>query len=216
MESLKRKELIQELERYGYGLMHTEKKSPEELIPDIIKSGEPRLIYAIPIILLNTAPEELNLEAMSGRIPKRLTSGILYLTLLLYREESIAMDLQDKLLRYTGEIPELSTEFSRGGNIEILPKLTINARSLRENFRNYLLLQKRRDMLSEKIGLSLEMKTRHQLSRLFSKKQREILLKKLNQETLTKTEKEYFSRTIKPKLEAILNPEIKRIASLMV
>jgi len=86
-------------------------------------------------------------------------------------------------------------EFSRGGNIEILPKLIINAKSLRENFRNYLLLQKSRDMLSERIGLSLEMKTRYQLSR---------------------PEKEYLSRTVKPKLEAILNPEIERIASLMV
>jgi len=212
--STSREELLQELEKYGYSLMHTGKKSPEELISDIIKSGEPRLIYSIPIILLNTSPGEI--DALLKKAPKRLTRGILYLALLLYREENIARDLQDKILRYTGEIPELSIEFSRGGNIEILPRLIINAGSLLENFRNYLLLQKSRDMLSERIGLSLEMKTRHQLSRLFSRKQREILLKKLNHEQLTKTEKEYFSRTVKPKLEAILNPEIERIASLMV
>ena len=96
--------------------------------------------------------------------------------------------------------------------------IRINAGSFKDNFFNYLLMdeKRKRKKLSERIGLSLELKTQSQLSKLFSEKQKEIIMKKLMGEKLTKTEREYFSRTIKPKLEAILNPEIQRIGALLI
>jgi hypothetical protein len=53
------------------------------------------------------------------------------------------------------------------------------------------------------------------LSTLFSPKQKELVLKKLNGEPLNKTEKEYFSRTVKKKLEALNNSEVRKVAKAL-
>ena len=50
------------------------------------------------------------------------------------------------------------------------------------------------------------------LNRLFSPKQKELVLKKLNNQPMTKTEREYYSRTSKKKLGAILNETVQEIA----
>ena len=53
------------------------------------------------------------------------------------------------------------------------------------------------------------------LSTLFSQKQKELVLKKLNGEPLNKTEKEYFSRTVKKKLVALNNSEVRKVAKAL-
>jgi hypothetical protein len=53
------------------------------------------------------------------------------------------------------------------------------------------------------------------LSTLFSEKQKELVLKKLQGEPLTKTEQEYYSRVVKKKLEALTNSELRRIATTL-
>jgi hypothetical protein len=55
----------------------------------------------------------------------------------------------------------------------------------------------------------------YHLSTLFSPKQKELVLKKLNGESLNKTEQEYFSRTVGKKLEALANSEVKKVAAAL-
>jgi len=50
------------------------------------------------------------------------------------------------------------------------------------------------------------------LDRLFSPKQKELVLKKRDGITFTKTEREYYSRTVRKKLEAIASEEVRQIA----
>ncbi len=50
------------------------------------------------------------------------------------------------------------------------------------------------------------------LERIFTARQKELLLKRLRRESLTKTEKEYFSRVIKKKLRALANEDLHRLA----
>jgi hypothetical protein len=54
------------------------------------------------------------------------------------------------------------------------------------------------------------------LDRLFSPKQKELVLKKRDGITFTKTEREYYSRIVRKKLEAIANEEVGRIAKNQV
>ena len=54
------------------------------------------------------------------------------------------------------------------------------------------------------------------LELLFSPKQIEILHAKLKKKKLSKTEEEYFSRVVKKKLKAILNPDLKDIARVIL
>jgi hypothetical protein len=51
------------------------------------------------------------------------------------------------------------------------------------------------------------------LSTLFSPKQKELVLKKLNGESFTKTEQEYYSRVVRKKLKALTNSELRKIAT---
>ena len=53
------------------------------------------------------------------------------------------------------------------------------------------------------------------LDRLFSPKQKELVFKKLRQESFTKTEREYYSRVVRKKLEAIANDNLRDIAATL-
>ena len=53
------------------------------------------------------------------------------------------------------------------------------------------------------------------LFKLFSPKQKELVLKKYNGEPLTKTEQEYYSRVVKKKIGALANSELRRIATVL-
>ena len=50
------------------------------------------------------------------------------------------------------------------------------------------------------------------LLRIFTTRQKGLLLKRLNRENMTKTEKEYFSRVIKKKAQALANEDLHRLA----
>jgi len=54
------------------------------------------------------------------------------------------------------------------------------------------------------------------LGRLFSPKQKELVLKKLDGRPMTKTEREYYSRAAKKKLEAISDQAVQRIAERLI
>ncbi|MFH1316353.1 MAG: hypothetical protein ABII01_02440 [Candidatus Woesearchaeota archaeon] len=76
-------------------------------------------------------------------------------------------------------------------------------------------------ILSNTILRLKEKNLQSSLNILFKKKQKEIILKILNDKTLTKTEYEYYIRTIKKKMDSIiqlhdlsstaLRKEIKRV-----
>ena len=54
------------------------------------------------------------------------------------------------------------------------------------------------------------------LDRLFSPKQKELILKKRDGVAFTKTEREYYSRTVRKKLEAIASDEVNEIAKSLI
>jgi hypothetical protein len=54
------------------------------------------------------------------------------------------------------------------------------------------------------------------LDRLFSPKQKELVLKKRDGKAFTKTEREYYSRVVRKKLDAIANEEVTALANKLV
>ena len=54
------------------------------------------------------------------------------------------------------------------------------------------------------------------LNRLFSPKQKELVLKRRDGQAFTKTEREYFSRTVRKKLAAIADDEVVALARLLI
>lgn len=61
-------------------------------------------------------------------------------------------------------------------------------------------------------GLQL-LQLNQNLKILFSRKQKELVLKKLQGETFTKTEREYYSRVVRKKLEAMANGDLIEVAT---
>jgi len=79
------------------------------------------------------------------------------------------------------------------------------------SFKNYF---KRADIdLKEVAEIQDEFELEYAMSQIFSKKQKEIFLKKLTGDKLTKTEREYYSRSIKKKVAALANPDHHKLAS---
>ncbi len=54
------------------------------------------------------------------------------------------------------------------------------------------------------------------LNRLFSPKQKELVLKKRDAESFTKTEREYYSRVVRKKLEAIASEKLVNLARQLI
>lgn len=54
------------------------------------------------------------------------------------------------------------------------------------------------------------------MSQVFSKKQKELFMKKLKGEKMTKTEREYFSRSVKKKVRALANSDLHKLATKLV
>jgi hypothetical protein len=61
-----------------------------------------------------------------------------------------------------------------------------------------------------------EFELEHAMSKIFSKKQKELFLKKLRGEKLTKTEREYYSRVVKKKVLALANPDLHNLAARLI
>lgn len=49
-------------------------------------------------------------------------------------------------------------------------------------------------------------------AQMFSPKQKELFLKKLNGETLSKTDREYYSRVVRKRVVALANSELHQLA----
>ncbi|MDD5260099.1 MAG: hypothetical protein PHD29_09040 [bacterium] len=54
------------------------------------------------------------------------------------------------------------------------------------------------------------------MDQIFSAKQKELFLKKLNKGALTKTEKEYFSRVVKKKVSALADTELHTLSKKLL
>ncbi|MFH1429823.1 MAG: hypothetical protein ABIH39_08805 [Candidatus Margulisiibacteriota bacterium] len=64
-------------------------------------------------------------------------------------------------------------------------------------------------------SITLDPLDRH-LDQIFSSKQKELFMKKINGKELTKTEKEYFSRTVKKKVLAMANQDLHHMSKKLL
>ncbi len=64
-------------------------------------------------------------------------------------------------------------------------------------------------------GVQIDPLDRH-MDEIFSTKQKELFLKKINGKKLTKTEKEYFSRVVKKKVLAMANSDLHQMSKKLL
>ena len=171
--------LNQKLAEVGYRMLGQQNEI-EELILSLLKTKDTRYLKAIPFLIYAYNP--------NGEIILKKTGN---------------KDLFAEIMGITRKI------FQGGGIRKELPPINKKTKLNYEEFRQEFELQRRRQeqpsLLLEKEKFHAERNLQLWLSYIFTKKEREIIEKIINEKQLTKTEYEYYSRKAKKKLNAIMN-----------
>jgi len=222
---MKRQDLIAALGNLGYPLVVPDRpritrQKVAEVLSTLGNSVDSRLIEGFPVILANCARRGLKLDihALLSRYSlksqkRRNLEKLFFISSQLLKEEqleqpeglgSMAESLKEKYLHL------LSDETVRLNN-----RVFLSTKRLRNTLRRYASSLKNFESAREREKLRQQQSfdLHKHLNVLFSPKQKELVLKKLQGESLTKTEQEYFSRVVKKKLQALTNTELRRIAT---
>lgn len=224
---MEKEELIEALGQLGYQLFATEakkigKKKIYAVLNQLAYSTDSRLIEAFPVVLANCAHRGIKLDmrtVLSRHGPrgpkKRRLEKLILASIDLLNQEGL-----QKPQGFEGLIESLRLKYGdllADENLALDKGLSLSTERLRNALRRYAADLEKSESASEKERNSQlrSFKLNLHLSTLFSPKQKELVLKKLNGEPLSKTEQEYYSRIVKKKLEALSNSEMRKIASAL-
>lgn len=225
---MKKEDLIEALADLGYPLIAAGKsritaKKIKEVLDGLASSDESRFIEGFPVILANCAHKglSLNTRALLSSYAKKSQQRQNLEKLLLVSSELLNQEkLQqpEGLDRLAGSLRKKYGDLLSGEIVTLGKGVSLSTNRLQNTLRRYAAsLENSRSaqektMLRQQQSFQLHM----HLSTLFSPKQKELVLKKLNGESLTKTEQEYYSRVVRKKLEALANSELRKIATKLV
>ena len=207
----------------GYPLLEVEESiNVNEILAEVVKSREPRFWEGFPLLLSNSLEKNLfkydevieyfednsdresfrNLVIMSLALYDFLTLKITFADRL-HQSSYFSKDLFHKYLRYFKE----KRDFNDAG-------LLLSALRLLNTFRNYY---KYAEIdFTELVNMKDEFDLEFAMSQIFSKRQKELFLKKISGARMTKTEREYYSRSVKKKVLALANPDLHRLAEKLI
>lgn len=145
---------------------------------------------------------------------KNLFHRLVMLSLALYDHLQLELSFADMLHKSDffdrKNFHDYLSQFKEERDLEEINGIMSSERVV-NTFKNYF---KRAEIdLKEVAELQDEFELEYAMSQIFSKRQKEIFLKKLKGEKLTKTEREYYSRSIKKKVAALANPDLHKLAS---
>ena len=224
---MKREDLVFNLARLGYSLVTPEVQEVEaeqvvDLLAELVDSKDLRLVEGFPVVLANCAQRGMNLdfEALLAKYKPRSRKRQNLEKLLLLSSDLLTQEGFDKPEGLEKVKKSFETKY---GDLLANDVLTLDATTalsterLRNTLRRYssTLKTSRATRKREKDKQRRSFQLNYFLSTLFSQKQKELVLKKLNGEPLNKTEKEYFSRTVKKKLVALNNSEVRKVAKAL-
>ncbi|MEJ2745876.1 MAG: hypothetical protein P8123_09370 [bacterium] len=202
----------------GFPLLSVEERlNVNETLAEVVKSRDPRLWEAFPVLLARSVERGLfsYLEVRSVLTSKEAGNfdSLVRTSYTLY----YALGLDYSWLRQLESLPPLQNwqseaelnRFQNQEDVKVGP-LTLSKDRMTGHFRNYFQAEERdlKSLLAHKEEYSLEVA----LSQVFSPKQKELFLKKLRGDKLSKTELEYYSRRVKKKALALANEELHRLA----
>ena len=225
--SMKRKDLVFNLGRLGYSLVTPDvpevgEEQVVELLAELVDSKDLRLVEGFPVVLANCAQRGMNLEftALLAKYKPRSRKRQNLEKLLLLSSDLLTQEGLDKpegLEEVKKSFKDKYGDLLTNEVVTLGAKTSLSTERLRNTLRRYssTLKTSRATRKREKDKQRRSFQLNYFLSTLFSPKQKELVLKKLNGEPLNKTEKEYFSRTVKKKLEALNNSEVRKVAKAL-
>jgi len=213
-------QLLKKAKALGYPMFEVEESiDVNATLAEVTVSGDKRLWEGFPVMLANSLEKGLfDYEKAQSHLKepreKNLFHRLVMMSLALYDYLQLELSFADKLHQYDffdrKVFLDFLSQFKREVDLEDIDG-TMSAERVVNSFKNYF---KRADIdLKEVAEMQDEFELEYAMSQIFSKKQKEIFLKKLKGEKLTKTEREYYSRTIKKKVLALANPDLHKLAS---
>ena len=224
---MKREDLVLNLGRLGYSLVTPEAQEVGEdqvveLLAELVDSKDLRLVEGFPVVLANCAQRDMNLNftALLAKHKPRSRKRQNLEKLLLVSSQLLTQEGLDKPEGLEKVKKSFETKYGDllANDVLTLDDTTaLSTARLRNTLRRYssTVETSRSKRKREKDKQLRSFQLNYFLSTLFSPKQKELVLKKLNGEPLNKTEQEYFSRTVKKKLEALNNSEVRRVAKAL-
>ncbi|HEY9773885.1 MAG TPA: hypothetical protein V6C81_08765 [Planktothrix sp.] len=230
MDSLKHELLLRQLADFGYPLISTTESDGKTVLLQMAASDESRIVEGFPIVLVNLLRRKqislADIESIYKTIitltVKKKFLWLCGITCELLRYIPEEPEIRKLLARFVGShdsslITRIHANFVDGAQIN-LGGMRVDSTRIETTFRNYVVssLSQQKRSVEESLHEKRLRALNESLSTLFSDRQREIVLKLLNDQKLDKTEREYYSRVIKKRLRAIANDDLQSIAQSLL
>jgi len=224
---MKREDLVFNLGRLGYSLVTPDvqevgEDQVVELLAELVDSKDLRLVEGFPVVLANCAQRGMNLDfaALLAKHKPRSRKRQALEKLLLASSDLLTrqgLEKPEGLEKVSASLKAKYGDLLAADLLSLGRKVSLSTERLRNALRRYSanLETSRSRRKKEKAKQRRSFQLSYYLSTLFSVKQKELVLKKLNGEPLNKTEQEYFSRTVRKKLEALSNSEVRKVAKAL-
>lgn len=221
---MKKNELIDKLGELGFPLLTTGKNfNASEVLVELIKSNDPRLLESFPVVFANCNERKLcNYHDLKNQVSsnaeKAKLSAMIAVSLAMYNYYDLKFfwikDYQNKLNNNMVENEKNYLKYLKNDRNIVLNNHKLSPQRLKNTFQNYYTGSQSnvKNIISQKDEFDLEFA----LSQVFSPKQKELFMKKINGIKLTKTEKEYYSRTVKKKVIALSNDTLNKLAKKLL
>lgn len=210
------RKFLKSLSQLGLSMFEpSEELNVSDTLATVVKSQDTRLWEGFPVLIANATDRfqfvAEKVEALlRDREEKDLFHRLMLISGALFSHYHVSFSWWNKLQKkLTEKDRKLVNKWKRNlANNETLNcgDLELDPERLKGVFELYFeeKANKGRRRKEKYEELSLE----YALSQVFSPKQKELFMKKLEGLPLTKTEKEYFSRTVKKKVLALANSEL--------
>lgn len=199
-----------------------EEQNANLTMADMVKSHDLRLWEGFPVVLANSMEKGLFDYNTVGKYFKKSSdklyfNALMVLSLALYKELNLKFtvmsETRELLMKKEGLFKKYLEELKKNSDMKV-GNYVVSGRKLKSTFNNYF--NKNNVNLNELLSAKEELGLEYSLSQVFSPKQKELFLKKLEGEKLNKTEKEYYSRVVKKKASALANPELHRLSQKLL
>lgn len=197
---MKREDLVFNLSRLGYSLVSPEveelgEEQVVELLAELVDSKDLRLVEGFPVVLANCAQRGMNLDfaALLAKHKPRSRKRQDLEKLLLVSSELLTRQGLEKpvgLEKVSASLKARYEDLLAADLLTLGTKVSLSTERLMNTLRRYATdletSKSRREREKDKQRRSFQLS--YYLSTLFSPKQKELVLKKLNGEPLNKTE----------------------------
>lgn len=218
-----KKELKDKVRALGYPLLEIEEQyDVNTTLAEVVISRDPRLWEGFPVMLAHGLEKNLFNYTEVERHLKTTQENSLFrklvlMSLALYTYLGLEFSFTDKLYNSPHFDKSLFSSYlsqfkTKRGLHDIDGGMSTER--VVNSFKNYY--QRAEFDLKEIIDMQDEFEFEYAMSQIFSKKQKELFLKKLKGEKLTKTEREYYSRVVKKKVIALSNSDLHKLSVRLI